>query len=293
LNLGYNQPYIFNSPFGFDLLFDLFKKDSSFLQINAQVGAQYSLNTRQSGKLFVQFQTTSLLSGGVDTNLVKSQKQLPANIDVKSVNVGLSYEWMNTDYKFNPRRGNEISVTTTIGLKNIQQNNEIVSLKDPFFNYASLYDSVKAENYQLRSKFSFAHYFPISKLTTLKAMLSGGIFASPVIFRNELFQIGGYKLLRGFDEESIYASRYIVATAEYRILIDRNSYLFIFTDAGFVKNKYQSVNINNNFMGGGLGILYETKLGLLNLSYGIGKRDDVKFNLRESSKLHFGYINYF
>jgi hypothetical protein len=39
--------------------------------------------------------------------------------------------------------------------------------------------------------------------------------------------------------------------------------------------------------------LFETKFGLLNLSYAIGKRNDIKFNIREASKIHFGYINYF
>jgi hypothetical protein len=53
------------------------------------------------------------------------------------------------------------------------------------------------------------------------------------------------------------------------------------------------VNSNNQFTGVGLGILFETKAGLLNISYAAGKRNDVKFNLREASKLHFGYINYF
>ena len=108
-----------------------------------------------------------------------------------------------------------------------------------------------------------------------------------------MFQIGGYKLLRGFNEESIYASRYAVFTAEYRYLIGLNSFLFAFTDVGYVKNKFQQVNINNQFIGAGLGIMYETKAGLLNVSYAMGKRDNIKFNFREASKLHFGYINYF
>jgi hypothetical protein len=43
----------------------------------------------------------------------------------------------------------------------------------------------------------------------------------------------------------------------------------------------------------GLGMAFETKFGLLNVSYAIGKRDDVKFNLRGASKIHFGYVNYF
>ena len=42
LNLGFQQPYIFNSNFGFDFLFDLFKKDSTFLQVNALAGIAVS-----------------------------------------------------------------------------------------------------------------------------------------------------------------------------------------------------------------------------------------------------------
>lgn len=294
LNLGFNQPYIFSSPFGFDFLFDLFKKDSSFLQLNALLGAQYNLSATRSGKLFVQFQNTSLLSGGIDTNAIKTEKRLPANIDVNSVSVGLSYDWLGTNYRYNPRSGNEVSVTSSVGIKNIKQNNEITGIKDPGFNYASLYDSIKPKSYQLRIKFSGAHYFPTGKLSVLKTAVSTGIYLSPAIFRNELFQIGGYRLLRGFDEESIYANRYMVLSTEYRILVNTNSYFFFFVDGGMVKNKYQSVNVNNTFIGTGMGILYETpKLGLLNISFAIGRRDDVKFNLRESSKLHFGYINYF
>ena len=156
-----------------------------------------------------------------------------------------------------------------------------------------MYDSLKLKSYQFRIKATAAHYFPVGKRSTLKAIVNVGIYNSPNIFRNELFQIGGYKLLRGFDEESIYATQYVVATAEYRYLVGLNSYLFSFIDAGWAKNKYKSVNISNNFISTGIGILFETKLGLLNMSFAVGKRNDVNFNLSQSSKIHFGYINYF
>ena len=138
-----------------------------------------------------------------------------------------------------------------------------------------------------------AHYFPLRKQTAFKTAINAGIYNSQSIFRNELFQIGGYRLLRGFDEESIYATAYGVATAEYRIRVSLNSYFFGFADGGMVKNKYQNVNLNNTFISAGLGMALETKLGLLNISYAIGKRDDIKFNIREASKIHFGYVNYF
>jgi len=293
LNLGYQQPYIFNSSFGFDFLFELFKKDSTFLQVNGLLGLQYLLSATQAGKIFVQWQNSFLLGTGVDTNQVKATKRLPPNIDVSAVNIGLEYDWSKTDYRLNPRSGNEIKITTAVGIKKTKKNNEIINLKDPLFNYASLYDSVKAKSYQFRVKLSAAHYFPVGKQGTVKTALSGGVFISPSTFRNELFQLGGYKLLRGFSEESIYATQYAVLTAEYRFRLDLNSFFFGFVDGGWVRNKYQSVNIKNNFIGAGVGLAKETKFGLLNISYALGKRDDVKFVLREASKIHFGYVNYF
>jgi outer membrane protein assembly factor BamA len=293
LNLGFQQPYIFKSAFGLDFAFDLFKKDSTFLQLNAQIGIQYLMSANQSGKIFFQNQSSFLLASGVDTDLVKATHQLPANIDVRAVNIGLDYELNTTNYRFNPRSGNEFKLISSVGIKTISPNNEILDLTDPSFNFASLYDSIKLKSYQLRTRLMAAHYFSIGKGSTLKAIFTGGLYASQSIFRNELFQIGGYKLLRGFDEESIYATRYGVLTFEYRNLIGLNSYLFTFVDAGWVKNKYQATNVSNNFVSTGLGLVFETKAGLLNMSFAVGKRNDVKFDLRQAAKIHFGYINFF
>jgi len=293
LNLGYDQPYIFNSPLGLSTLFELFKKDSNFLQLNAQAGLIFDLGNNQSGKLYGQWQRTTLLTGAVDTNQIKFEKKLPVNIDVSSVNAGINYEVNATNYRFNPRKGNEINLVSVVGVKTIERNNDILSIRDPSFNFASLYDTLKAKSYQLRLKLAAAHYFPAGKSATFKTAINSGLYSSPSIFRNELFQIGGYRLLRGFDEESIYATRYAVFTAEYRYIINLNSYIYGFTDVGFTKNQYQSLNVNNQFIGAGLGILFERKAGLINMSVALGKRNDLPFNLRQAAKIHFGYINYF
>jgi outer membrane protein assembly factor BamA len=293
LNLGYQQPYLFNSAFGIDFAFGLFKKDSTFLQLNAQLGIQYLLSARQSGKLYIQNQSTFLLAAGADTNFVKQTKRLPPNIDVSAIGVGLDYEWNNTNYRLNPRKGNECSISVVAGLKTIKPNTDILNLKEQGFDYARLYDSLQTKTYQLRVRGKWAHYFPLGRTTTLRTSVTAGLFSSQNIFRNELFQIGGYRLLRGFDEESIFATRYAVASAEYRILVALNSYFFGFADAGRVVNRYQLVNQTNNFISGGLGLAFETRTGLLNISYALGKRDDLPFNLRQASKIHFGYVNYF
>ncbi len=296
LNLGYRHPYIFNSLFGIDLAFDLLKRDSSYLQLNAIVGIQYILSANQSGKIFYQNERSYLLSGGVDTNRVLLSKTLPSNIDVSSGNFGINYNFIKTNYRLNPRKGNELDITVSAGIKKVTKNNDIINLKDPSdpsFNFNSLYDSIKLKSYRFRLTTAAAHYFPIGKSGTLKTALNAGWYQSPQIFRNELFQIGGYRLLRGFDEESIYANKYAVFTAEYRYLVGINSYFFGFSDVGFTTTRFNSTSYSNNFISTGLGLEFETKFGLLNLSYALGKRNDVKFDIRNSSKIHFGYINYF
>jgi hypothetical protein len=293
LNIGYDKPYIFNSPFGFNFMFEFFKKDSSFLQINVQTGVQLNLKKYQTGKLFFQWQKSNLLEGAIDTTNIKLQKSLPNIIDVKSANTGFYYEYQKTNYRFNPLKGTIINIVTTIGIKTIEKNNDVLSIKDPTFNPQTLYDSIKLKSYQLRLKIAATRYTKLSKTSTIKTALNIGLYNSPSIFRNDVFQIGGYKLLRGFDEESIYVSTYGVSSVEYRSLLSQNSYLFGFVDAALTNTKYLSINTNNFFIGSGLGIVYETKAGLLNLSIALGKRNDVPFNIRQATKIHFGYINYF
>jgi outer membrane protein assembly factor BamA len=296
LNLGYSHPYIFNSLFGVDFSFDLLKKDSSYLQLNAIIGLDYVLSANQSGKIFYQNEGSYLLSGGIDTSNVLLTKTLPPNIDVGSGNFGISYNFINTNYRLNPIRGNEFAITATAGIKKITKNNDIINLKDtsdPDFNFNSLYDSIQLKSYRLRLVASASHYIPLGKSSTLKTAVNVGWYQSPQVFRNELFQIGGYQLLRGFDELSIYTNQYAVFTAEYRYLVGINSYFFLFSDAAVTQTKYIDENYSNNFISAGVGLEFETKLGLLNLSYALGKRNDVKFDIRNASKIHFGYINYF
>ena len=139
---------------------------------------------------------------------------------------------------------------------------------------------------------SIAKYFPVGRQSTVKTAINSGVLFSDNIFRNELFQIGGYKTLRGFDEESQYVSQYVVATLEYRYLIGLNSFFFGFLDGGWARNNSRDSKYSHTYFGTGLGLELETKAGIFNLVWAVGKRDDIPFNLRQS-KIHFGFVNYF
>lgn len=295
LNILYQHPYLFNSPIGLDFAFDMFRKDSTFLNVNLQLGAQYILNVHQSGKLFIQrFQT---IVNGINANFILQNRQLPDEADVSSFNLGLDYEFNNTNYRLNPTRGNELHIITSAGTKKLKKNTQVLELKDPGdpgFDFARLYDTVKVKTYQFRIKATAAKYFPVGRenKSTIKTALNAGFFQSGNIYRNELFQIGGYKSLRGFDEESQYLSQFAIATLEYRLLLDQNSFFYVLADGGWGRNESQNMNVNYTYFGTGLGLAFDVKAGIFNLAWAVGKRNDTRLNLRQS-KIHIGFVSYF
>jgi len=296
LNLLFNYPYLFRSPVGVDFNFDILRKDSSFVNINLQLGGSYTLSATQTGKLFIQRTQTIVNAGGINTIQVIQQRRLPDLGDVSLVNVGVEYDLNKTDYWLNLRKGYELKLVTAIGSKKLKKNNEVIALKDPTdpnYDFDKLYDTVKLSTYQFRARLTAAKYFPLGGgRSTVKTAFNGGMFQSGNIFRNELFQIGGYKLLRGFDEESQYLSHFALATAEFRYLVGQNSYFYALLDGGWGRNNTPGIQLNYTFIGTGLGLALETKAGIFNLAWAVGKRNDTEFNLRQS-KIHFGFVNYF
>lgn len=292
LNLVFEQPYIFRSRFGLNFSLDMYKRDSTFLNLNINLGTSYRISDRQTGGLFLQRRQT--IVNGVNVERVRQTRQLPSEADVSSINLGAQYQFNSTDYRFNPRKGTDWSLTATAGTKTLRKNTQVLELEDPFdpsFKFESLYDTVQLRAYQFRVVTALAHYFPMGRQGALKTAFQGGLFQSGSYYRNELFQIGGYKLLRGFDEESQFVSRYAVGTLEYRYLVGRNSAFFAFVDGGYGRHQAEAAK-DHTYLGTGLGLSFETKAGIINLAWAIGQRDDVPFNLRQS-KLHLGFASYF
>jgi outer membrane protein assembly factor BamA len=293
LNISYQQPYLFHTPYGVIASFNLYKKDSSYITTQGTLGIQFTSSTTHTGTVFIQTTGSNLLD--LDTLQVIATRQLPEIADVSATSVGITYEINNTNYRFNPVRGNEFMITGSVGTKKIQKNAQIVKLIDPSdssFNYGSLYDTVKLSSYQFRLNVAAAHYFGLSRASTIRFSVNAGWYQSANTFRNELFQIGGYKLMRGFDEESILATQYTVESLEYRYLIGMNSFLFAFFDGGWAKNDVPGYALNSIYLGVGVGLAFETKAGIFNISYAIGKQDSNPFAFRQA-KIHLGYVNFF
>jgi outer membrane protein assembly factor BamA len=294
LQVGFQKPYLFGSGIGIDFQFDLLKKDSSFLTLNARLGIRYELSKKQTGKIFVQQFTSNLIE--VDTGFIKRTRQLPSFLDFRTTTMGVEINHISTDYRLNPRKGWEWNLRAVAGLRRTTRNNSILALtKDAsgnVFDFKSLYSNIETNAYQVKANFKINRFTPLGRQATLKSGLQSGWVQSKRLFLNELYQLGGIKTLRGFDEESIFASRFAIATLEYRYLIGVQSNLYAFIDQGFLARRNVPQTFSNSYTGIGFGLSFETKSGIFNLAYAAGKRAGESFNFRES-KIHFGFASLF
>src|SRR6185369_10781774 len=156
----------------------------------------------------------------------------------------------------------------------------------------SLYDDVKLKTTEYHSELSFDYYIPLTSRHVIDLGVKGAYQFSPDIFTNELYRFGGLKTLRGFDEESILASSYGIGKIEYRYVLEQNSYLFAFFNEAYYQNKSRHKNIHDTPYGFGTGITFETKIGIMSVSYALGKEFNNPIYFRDG-KIHFGILNYF
>jgi outer membrane protein insertion porin family len=109
---------------------------------------------------------------------------------------------------------------------------------------------------------------------------------------SDMYRFGGTNTLRGYREDQFAGNRVMWSNFEYRYLLGRRSYAFIFTDvAYYLRNALPQLSleeISTWKVGYGLGITFETALGLLGVSYALGEGDSFS-----KGKIHFGLIGEF
>ncbi len=272
-------PFILRTPFGLDYNFKLYKKDTTFLDVNQNVGLQYLLIGGNYVKVFYNNKTSTLLS----TKGLETATKLPTNADVNTNMYGLGLKYEKLDYRLNPRKGFTILVNASAGTKKIKKNLKLNPV---------VYDNLKPTSALYTGDFEGSVFLPIANRSAIKVGAQAAFIYGETTFQNELFRIGGLKTLRGFDEESIYASAFSIFTLEYRFILEQNSYLYAFGDIAPYENNNSKDYIRDTPLGFGAGISFETKAGIFSINYALGKQFSNPIELR-SGKIHFGIVNYF
>jgi len=259
-----NYPFLFNSNFGVDGQFNLFKKDSSFLELKSSLGLLYFLDGGNYLKLFYQNISSNILSQNSSTSLMK---------DVKTNSYGLSIFRRQFDYIPNPRSGFTISSSFSIGSRR-ESDSTLSSISTT-----------------LRGDFNLEWAYTIYGRNVLYLSNKTDIYQAPAIYQNELDRFGGQTSQRGFNEQELFATAKTTINIEYRFLLDQNSRLFVFYDQTWYENNSGNY-YNDNPFGFGAGFSFGTNIGIFSLSYALGKQFENPVLMRDG-KIHFGYVSYF
>ena len=260
-----SYPFLFNTNFEIQGGIDMIKKDSSFFNFNSKLIINYKSNSNFSnGFLFTNNNSTNLLEDDYSSTSVNS--------------FGFVTNFKKLDNPFNPRKGFKIKSEIAYGWKETYAIDTVANniLKSPNFN----------------GNLSFSSYLSLLKRTTFKIKLSGSTIQNNILYQNELTRIGGYKTIRGFDEESIWVSSFVLGNFEFRYLIDEKSNVFLFSDFAWTESKTNNFLMEDYFQSFGFGTNISMPNGLLTLIYGLGRKIDNPFLIR-TGKIHLGFTSYF
>jgi outer membrane protein assembly factor BamA len=255
LDLAYLQPKLLGSNMDLNLDMNLLKQDSTFINVNRKLTLVQNLSGRGKLSFFTGLKTSRQL---LSSNII-DPVQLPAFGNFDYYTYGLGYNWNNLNDIFYPHQGWTFSLQGIVGNKKIITSNTINEY---------IYKDLRIHSIQFSFNSSIEKYFKFSRngvlLTRLKA---GSLFNNNNIFLNDLYRIGGLKTLRGFNENNFFASRYGVATLEYRLYTDETSYLLLFYDQGYIYNQLDIQHREDLPLGFGAGLSFLTRAGVFNFVY--------------------------
>ncbi|MFN6947204.1 MAG: BamA/TamA family outer membrane protein [Cytophagaceae bacterium] len=281
LDVDYYHPRLLGSAVDVEGGLNLFKQDSSFINIDRSLAFHHNLNNNGRISFFSGLATSRVLSGYPWTDTTK----LPPLIDFDYIKYGAGYSWNNLDDLFYPHQGWMFTATGIIGNKNIRPN---ALLNE------RLYDDIQLRSVQLVFNSQIHKFIPVGKKGVVWLRGEGGkIFNNADnIFLNDLFRIGGLKSLRGFNENNFYASGYGIGTIEYRFFTEETSYFLLFFDQGYIVNQFHP-NFPSDFPRSfGAGVSFASGPGIFNFVYSMGMSKAQPLNLN-LSKIHFGFVSRF
>jgi outer membrane protein assembly factor BamA len=274
LDVGAVFPHVFNSNFGLSPSLYLYKQDSTFLNVNTKLAFNYLLKGNNAFQFFIENRSTSLSAVAAYENATA----LPATLDASTVFYGLGLNMESLDYRYNPQKGYSVAFDVAVGSKKIKRNAAIPE---------HLYEGVALNSTSYRWFSQVNYYLPLAKQLVLALANQSAFLSGKQLLENEVFRLGGQRSLRGFNELSILATAYTFANAEVRYLLEQNSFLFAFYNQAYLQYRTAQQKYADFPLGFGAGANFETNLGILSISYALGKQKNIPLNLRQG-KIHFG-----
>ncbi|NLR92760.1 BamA/TamA family outer membrane protein [Flammeovirga agarivorans] len=269
---SYEHPRIFRSQFDVFYNLDMQIQDSTFIKVDNEVGVKRKVSVRSEVDLGVKFESSRLLRE-------ISESSADTLNDTQTTTYHIGYRWENLDDPLAPRKGFSIKSRISAGYRNV--------IFNPSFDQ-SIYEGIPEVSSIIKWHLDASYYFQINRWMDGLLRLNASQMINDHLYQNELYRLGGFRSLRGFNEGEFFVDRYGVLTIEPRIGIGGGSYLFVFSDIAYIGNN----NETDLPIGFGAGLSMETKSGIFSLAYALGKTNSMPIST-DLAKIHFGFIGVF
>lgn len=274
LDIKVNFPYLFKTPFGVNFSFMLDKIDTSYMTMNYVIGLQYSFQGNNYLKAYFDYASSAILSADL---LVVDNENLDF-ADYKKTMYGVEFLYRKLDYLYNPRKGYSLLLNASAGKRKIVKNSKVDDI---------IYDGIEMNTLRYRVWGDVTGYIPLHKKWVVLLAAKGGALMGSDNLVNELFKIGGFNTLRGFNENEIYASSYLIGLTELRFVYAKRSYINAFFNLAWYEKNITGNYSNDTPFGFGVGTAFDTKAGMFYLMYALGRQYDNPISLK-SGIIHFG-----
>lgn len=233
IELKYHESGISRFPVNADLLIYRQEVDSTYIRSKFESEIYYYDLYNRYGIFF-----------GMEEIFPGSRK--PVTIDKTSFNkLGVLWDMTAMDNILNPSSGTEI-----------------------YLKYYYIFNTVDGKDLRKQAvEIKWAKYFDLGKNFVLSFDVNANVIENKQLTEFEVYDLGGTKSLRGFNENIFSGFRVGWSDIELRYLFGHNSRLFAFGAYGYVESLIYKYSDLFSF---GFGLRTQTKIGLLGIDYGLG-----------------------
>lgn len=271
LEIRYLEPWLLDLPFNIELGLFQRKQDSTYVQRNFESRFDYNATQEVTASLIFSAQST------IPTERVN---KIFTVFNSTAYTTGVNLRIDTRDDPYSPTEGIILSNTYKYISKKIDGPKEFITATTP-----------TKVNFQ-RLEIDFNYYYELFSRQIIAAGVHGRELKGDNVEISDLYLLGGTNTLRGYREKQFAGNRILWSNLEYRYLISNRSFAFLFFDTGYyLRNEDTSKKISkiSDFKYGyGLGLNIETALGILGVSFALGKGDSFG-----DGKIHFGIVNEF
>jgi outer membrane protein assembly factor BamA len=271
LELKYLEPWIFGYPF--NVTGDLYQKkqDTTYIQRKFEVDLEFIATDIFSGSVFIS--TEAVIPTLIDSTIF-------AVYNSTSFVSGLSLKLDTRDDPYSPTSGVLFINTYSLSQKRITGPAQFLTP-----------DVQRKVNLQRIEVDLDGYYQPFNK-QVIALGIHGRELRGPFFEISDLYQLGGTNTLRGYREDQFLGSRIFWTNLEYRFLLTKRTFMFLFLDTGYYFSPAEPdlslVKEEGYKVGYGLGIDLDTSLGVISVSFALAQGDNFS-----DGKIHFGLVNEF